>query len=131
MCSAFTTLDYYIEKQEYTLFDKQEFNKQQGCKIIQQVLKSFDILYQQFGYFTPNSKMISFNRMHHPKGWIHEDPKVTRNTQNMHCPKNISLENNLVREIVKLFDSLRDPSTPMFRYSDCLPNHLLTFHIAL
>ena len=66
-------------------------SQQQGLKVISHILKAFNILYQQFGYFTPSSQMISFNSLNHPKAWIHEDPKVTKNQQYMNCPQNIHL----------------------------------------
>ena len=34
---------------------------EEGIKMIMQVLRGFMVLYGQFGYFTPSSKMICFN----------------------------------------------------------------------
>jgi hypothetical protein len=62
---------------------------------------------------------------------MNEDLKVTRNLQNPHGPKNIVQENLMVREIVRLCDSLRDPAHPMIRYSQFLPSNFLTFSFAI
>jgi hypothetical protein len=61
------------------------------------VLKGFEILYKQFGYFTPNSKLIYFNRANEAKVWINENLKITKNVQFSHCPQSLLLENNLIR----------------------------------
>lgn len=65
------SLSYYIEKQEYTLFDKEEMSKESSKRLLLHTLKGFEILYNKFGYFTPSSKLIFFNRFEHPKVWIH------------------------------------------------------------
>lgn len=127
MCSSFSSIHYYIEKQEYTLFQRHEITIEEGLKLLIHVLKGFEILYDKFGYFAPTAKMVSFNHLHDPKVWLHEDPKVTKNQHNPPNHKSIALENNFVREIVRLFDCLRDPQNPLFRYSEHLPNQLLTF----
>jgi hypothetical protein len=51
--------------------------------------------------------------------------------QNPHGPKNITQENMMVREIVRLFDGLRDTANPMARYSQFLPANFLTFQFAI
>ena len=67
---SYPSLSFYIEKQEYTLFDKEEMNKEETTRLLLHVLKGFEILYQRFGYFTPSSKLIFFNRFHHAKVWL-------------------------------------------------------------
>lgn len=62
--------------------------------------------------------------------WINEDLKVNRNVQFPHGPKNVSHENAFVREVVRLFDALRDPCNPMANYSQFLPSTFLSFQMA-
>lgn len=56
-----------------------------------------------------------------------DDLRITKNVQNTNGAKNLNLENTFVREIVHLFDSIRDPQLPALRYSQFLPNQLLSF----
>jgi hypothetical protein len=121
MCSSVTALTYYIEKQEYTLFHLHHLPFQQALNVFLHALQAFKILYEKFGYFAPNSKLIFFNYLHQVRVWISEDLKITKNTQNRHGAKNLSLENTFLREIVHLFDSIRDPHMPALRFSQFLP----------
>jgi hypothetical protein len=58
---------------------------------LKKALRGFGILYDKFGYFTPTSKLIFFDMQKNCKVWISEDVKTTRNMQNPHCPKNLTL----------------------------------------
>lgn len=64
MCTTVTALTYYIEKQEYTLLHHHQLPIQQAINILLHALQGFRILYEKFGYFTPNSKLIFFNYLH-------------------------------------------------------------------
>ena len=37
---------------------------QQGLTILLHVLQGFRILYEKFGYFTPNARLVFFNHLH-------------------------------------------------------------------
>ena len=93
-----------------------------GIQLLLHVLKGFSILYERFGYFTPSAKSIFFNKKNEAKIWLNEDLRVTSNRQNKNNSKSLMMENNFLRETVKIFDTLRDFSNPMFCYSKCLPN---------
>lgn len=127
LCSSYSALTYFIEHQTATLLDKTNIPLPQGFTLLLHVLQGFSILYNKFGYFTPNARLVFFNHLNEAKVWISEDLKITKNVQNPHGPKNIVLENTMVREAVRLFDSLRDPAHPMTRYSQFLPPNFLTF----
>lgn len=45
MCSSYTALTYYIEKQEYTLFEKHQIPIQQGISALLHIMQGFRILY--------------------------------------------------------------------------------------
>lgn len=47
-----------------------------------------------------------------------------------HGPKNVTHENAFVREVVRLFDALRDPCNPMANYSHLLPTTFVSFQMA-
>lgn len=64
LCSSCAELTYFIEQQQYTLFQKSEIPMQQGMTILMHVLQGFRILYEKFGYFTPNGRLVFFNQLH-------------------------------------------------------------------
>jgi hypothetical protein len=91
VCSHMSNVSYYIEKQEYTLFEKTEMPTSQALRLLVHALKGFERLYDRFGYFTPSSKLVFFNRFHHAKVWIHQDLKVTRNLLYPHHSQSMTL----------------------------------------
>lgn len=63
MCSSSAVLTYYIEHQQSTLLDRSSLPIVVGLGILVQVLQGFSILYNKFGYFTPNARLIFFNHL--------------------------------------------------------------------
>jgi hypothetical protein len=63
MCSSYTALTYFIEHQQATLLEKTALPLAQGFTLIRHVLQGFSILYNKFGYFTPNARLVFFNHL--------------------------------------------------------------------
>jgi hypothetical protein len=70
ICSNFSSLSYFVEKQNCTLFDKVDISMKEGFCLLTHVLKGFEILYEKFGYFTPSSKLVFFNTANECKIWL-------------------------------------------------------------
>ena len=43
------------------------------------VLTGFEALYGQFGYFTPQPKLVRFNRIGEVRVWVHQDFTISEN----------------------------------------------------
>lgn len=89
-CSSSTVLTYFIEQQQCTLLDKTTMPLAQGLTLLLHVLQGFGILYNKFGYFTPNARLVFFNHLQEAKVWLDQDLRVTRNNQNPHGPKSVN-----------------------------------------
>jgi hypothetical protein len=89
-CSSSTVLTYFIEQQQSTLLDKTTLPLAQGLTLLLHVLQGFRILYNKFGYFTSNARLVFFNHLQEAKVWLDQDLRVTRNVQNPHGPKSVA-----------------------------------------